>query len=820
MQETRGTGRSTCPLQLSRYILTLFFLLLVIAGTRGHAQDFGRRERSFDVLHYRIDVRLDEEARRVDGEVDISLTPLRSVIDSVVLDAVNMEIQSVQYSTSPWKDAETLRWNYDSTHLRMKLPESLRHGDTALLHIRYACRPLRGLYFVGPGTSYPDDPRQIWTQGQGEDNRHWFPSYDYPNDKATSEVLITIDTVLQTLSNGALRARHVNDDGTATWHWAQGRPHSSYLIMLAAGRYGVFTQEWNGIPVDSWHYLSDDSADIRRTFADTKDMMAFFSEYTGLHYPWEKYVQVPVRHFLYGGMENTSATVMADTRLVVDARAALDYDPQPLIAHELAHQWFGNYVTYIDWENEWLNEGFATYFQQLWTRHRFGEDDYIIQRYNGIRNYLDWADRQGLIPVVGERRGGAVNTYSKGAAVLHMLRDILGEEEFVRVIRTWLRRYAFANAETNDFKRVIEDVTGRSMQWFFRQWLYGAGYPVITVTREITVDGDSMHVTFRQIQQVDSLRGYFRMPLTLRWQSGDETCVWIDGAEQQVRFALNGGRGRFFEIDPSNLLCARIHPGYSREEWLRLLHTARSPAQRILAVEALFPFIGQQEIRRVLFDVAERDAHRDVRMRAATLLAELRPDTLSTSGEFQSCFIRLTSDVSSRVRATALNGLYHYRDPELLPLYHSMLQDSSYYVEAAAMNAILHSDAVLDTRLLRRRLEGDSHEDVLALAAMDWVRRHGLDEFIPVLRMRAMPGNNVRLRARAFETLLHLSDSATVLLKMAAAWLEEDRPEVRSFAVRALRLFDTQEVRNIMQRHAAREEDERVRALIRRLYRL
>jgi aminopeptidase N len=816
MHGTRETGYPTCFPCLSSAYLTV--LLVLIPVTDGFAQDFGRRDRSFDVLHYRIEVRLDEQERSVDGKVDIRLTPLRSVLDSVVLDAVNMEIHGVRLAASTPEDTASPQWDYDSTHLRVSLPRQLRYGDTAVLHVRYACQPIRGLYFIGPGKSFPDDPRQVWTQGQGEDNRHWFPSYDYPNDKATSEVLVTIDSALQTLSNGALQSTRRNGDGTVTWHWRQQQAHSSYLIMLAAGRYDVFAQEWEGIPVHSWHYRSDHPGDVRRTFGDTKDMMAFYSEYTGVPYPWEKYVQVPVRHFLYGGMENTSATVMADTRLVVDARAALDYDPQPLIAHELAHQWFGNYVTYIDWENEWLNEGFATYFQQRWTQHRFGEDDCTMQRFNGIRNYLDWADGTDPLPIVGTRRGGAVNTYSKGAVVLHMLHDILGAGEFRRVIQTWLRRYAFANAETNDFKRVIEDVTGRSMQWFFRQWLYEAGYPALTVRRETTEDGATLQVTFLQTQEVDSLRGYFRLPLTLRWPSGREDRVWIDGPETRIRFVPDEERGRYFEIDPDNVLCARIDPGYDREEWMRLLSTARSPAQRILAVEALLPFTGREEVRRALFAVAERDAHREVRMRCATVLTELRPDTLPEAGEYQACFIRLTSDASSRVRSTALNGLYHFRNAELLPLYRRLLQDSSYYVEAAAMNAILNIGGAPDIQLLRTRLAGDSHEDILALAALDWVRRHMLHEFIPLLRMRATPGNGMRLRVRAFEGLLHLGDSVAVLMDMAEAWLEEDRPELRSVAVQILRVFDAREVEEIIQRHLTQERDPRVRALIHQLY--
>lgn len=822
MMERRKDGKKR-PALLRRDALSIFplfhlsiiFLLVLNGAIQG--QDFGRRERSYDVLHYRIDVRLDETARRVHGVTDVTLRPLRSSIDTVTLDAVNMTIEKVSLiggDPSP----QSLHWRYDSTQLRVALPAPLGHGEQRTLRITYSCRPLRGLYFIGPDASFPDDPRQIWTQGQGEDNRHWFPCYDFPNDKATSEVLMTVDTALQTLSNGALRARRDNGDGTATWHWTQDQPHSSYLVMLAAGRYGVFREERDGIPVESWRYLTDDEADVRRTFDDTDDMLAFFSDYTGLRYPWAKYAQIPVRHFLYGGMENTSATVMADTRLVVDARAALDYDPQPLIAHELAHQWFGDYVTYVDWNNEWLNEGFATYFQQIWTRERQGRDDFILQRFNGIRNYLGWADRAGRIPIVGRNRGGQANTYSKGAAVLHMLADIIGEEEFRRVIRAWLERHALGSVETNDFKRVIEDVTGRSMPWFFDQWLYRAGYPEISVTREITPGGDSLRLVFRQTQVVDSLCGYFRLPVTLLWPSGRRDRVWIEGENTIATFLLEDDDSRFVEIDPDNVLCARLTVDYENAERIRLLRKSGSVAQRILAVEELAGAVDDEDVREALFAAAEGDPHREVRKAAATQLANLRPAQLGFREELRALFVRLAGDTYSGVRSTALNGLNNFRDARLLPFFHRMLDDSSYYVEASAMNCILTVDSLGSGEVVALRLEKESHGDVLRIAAMDWVQRYRMRDHLPVMRRLASPGHSIAVRTKSFETLLVLREAPETLLAMLLGWLDEPQAGIRGWAASALRLFGEEEARRILRPRAQAERHPQVRAVFRELY--
>ncbi len=799
-----------------RFLIPL--LLFAIFSPALTSQDFGRRERTYDVAHYRIAVRLDPSDRRVDGEVDITFTPLRTAIDTVVLDAVNMDIRAVQLGPSIGSVREDVSWTYDSLQLRVLLPQAIAHGQERRLHIAYNCRPQRGLYFISPNASFPDDPMQIWTQGQGEDNRHWFPCYDFPNDKATSEVLITVDTALATLSNGALLSRRDNRDGTATWHWRQDLPHSSYLIMLAAGVYDVFHDERDGIPVDSWHYRGDAPEDVRRTFEDTDDMLAFFSEYTRVAYPWKKYAQIPVRHFLYGGMENTGATVMADTRLVVDARAAVDYDPQPLIAHELAHQWFGDYVTYIDWSNEWLNEGFATYFQQLWTLYRFGTADQIIQRFNGIRSYLDWADRAGRIPVVGERRGGSANTYSKGAAVLHMLRDIIGEEEFRRVITAWLERFALGSVETNDFKRTVEDVTGRDLQWFFRQWLYGAGYPEIAVSRVMTAGGDSLRLTFRQVQARDSLCGYFRLPVSVRWPGGRSERVWIDDAVTEAVFEIGDDDERYVEVDPDNLICGRLRMDYSIEEWARTLREAKSPAQRILAAEALAVHVDQPAAREALFAAASSDPQPEARKAAATQLANLHPDALPFAEELKGLFLRLTRDPFAGVRSTALNGLNNFRNPALIPEFRRMLDDSSSYAEASAMNGILTVDSVAGAAIVGQRLEKKSYSDVVQLAALDWVQKYRYTQFAGVIRRLAGPGHALPVRTKSFETLLILRENPDSIRAMLLGWLDEPHPPVRAWAVSALRLFGDAEARRILLPRVATEENPRVRTLIREMY--
>jgi len=867
------TGRRI-PAVLSRLCVVIIALLLMPRWDAA-AQDFDRRERSYDVLHYDIRVRLDEAEQTVHGDVRITLRGLRAShppheawSGDAVLDAVNMSITDVSWNTgrgidadagilpralsisAPSRSAGMLEgaWAYDSSRLALQFhgaQHPLAPSDTVTVRVRYSCRPQKGLYFIRPDASYPEDLRQIWTQGQGEDNRYWIPSYDYPNDKATSETRITVDTALQCVSNGRLVARRENGDGTATWHWSLEHPHSSYLIMLAAGRYGVFEEQWDGIPVRSYHYDSDDPADVQRTFEDTDAMVAFFSDYLGVRYPWSKYAQIPVAHFLYGGMENTTATIMADTRLVVDARAALDYDPQPLIAHELAHQWVGDCVTYIDWRNEWLNEGFATFLQQIWTRERFGVEDMQLQRFDGIRSYIDWTDRAGRLPVVYRTSTSSANTYSKGAAVLHMLADLIGERDFRRVMRAWLERHAFGSVETNDFKRTIEDVTGRPLQWFFDQWLYGAGYPEIEVTREALGDG-STRIVFRQMQETDSLCGYFRIPVTtwaLPTGAGEALRVhttWIDGAETADTITQTGS-GPLLLFDPERVICGLVWVDYSAEESaaiLKLAHDSEmAPASRedagtaavvpapwrVLLAERLAEdaaAMGDEDIRAVLFGVAMGDPVPAVRKAAATTLAEQHPGQIEWDDDLREVLLKLREDAASGVRATACNGLNNFRDPALIPVFRAMLEDSSYYVEASAMNGLLTLDSTGSTDVVRERLLSDSYGDVLALASLDWVRRHRLIELQEIVIELAGPGHGPALRAKAFETLLELRTGPEIIRGLVLRMLDEPRPEFRMYAVSALQLFGREEARRILRDRLAEEDNPRVRAHIRKLFQL
>jgi aminopeptidase N len=784
----------------------LLFALLA-AGTL-RAQDFRRRERTFDVLHYRIDVRFDEAVHRVIGAADVTLRPLRDSCCSIELDAVAMSIRRVGLA-----GGAELRFEYDSARLRVLLDRPYAYGEKLTVAVQYSCTPARGLYFIQPNASYPGDPEQIWTQGQGEDNRHWFPCYDYPNDKASSELIVRVRDEWVTLGNGALASKKKNGDGTSTWRWVQDAPHSSYLIMLAAGRFRVYRDRWESIPVDSYYAPTDALPDVKRAYEHTAAMVGFFSRFTGIRYPWPKYAQIPVAHFLYGGMENTTATVLADSRVVLDARASLDYTPDGLIAHELAHQWWGDDVTYADWENAWLNEGFATCFQQLWTEHAHGADLFAEQRFEGMQSYLDWTDKQGRIPLVSAGPNGSPNHYSKGAAVLHMLRVMIGDAEFRRVLRAYGERHAFGSVETNDLKRAIEDVTGRNLRWFFEQWVLKAGYPELRVRKEWDADSRRLRLICSQTQHRDSLCGYFRFPMEVWIATRSDTLqrtVWVDSATTVAEFAL-AAEPLLVSVDHGSAICGRITLEQDAAGQLATFLGNPDPVKRIGAALALLPQLALDSLRRPFFARLPEDPSSFVRVRVAAALAALRPVPGSYRREWRDLLLRLSGDARSGVRANAVNALGGLRDSTLRPLFEARLRDSSYHVEAAALACLAGIDAQHARAEVEARLAAPSYRDIVAVAAMRVAVEYRLRGLEPALMRCAQPGGSQELRTEAVTTLLGLGAAADTLLPLLRGMLEEPAREFRMFAATLLARAFRADARPLLQARLARETDKAVR---------
>ena len=488
-------------------------------GPNGHALpgDGPRwpRDREVEVRHTRLEVVLDVAAKSLEGTVTHTVRPFEDGTSSFTLDAIDMDIRSVT------NGGRRLAFTYDGRRLLLELPRRTPRGTDLDVTINYAASPRIGLYFIGPDEGYPDKPRQVWSQNQDEDGRFWFPCQDFVGFKHSFELIATVPGAWFALSNGVLLSRRENSNGTATFHWRQDKPLATYLATLAAGEFERIDASRPDLTID-YYVEAADRDDGERTFANTPAMITLFEEVTGTPYPWDKYSQVVVRDFVFGGMENTSATTMT-RNIIVDRKAAVDFTSDDLISHELAHMWFGDLLTCRDWSHGWLNESFATYLEMLWDERRRGIDEYRMGAIVNTDLYLGERYRRPIVSNVFHEPIDIFDRhlYEKGSVVLHMLRQLVGDDAFFRTVR----RYAGANQHksvlTQDLADAFRSETGRDLSWFFDQWVYRPGHPKLTVGWSWDDRSRTATVTVKQTQETKDGAAIFRLPVTIDFITGN-----------------------------------------------------------------------------------------------------------------------------------------------------------------------------------------------------------------------------------------------------------------------------------------------------------
>ncbi len=474
------------------------------------------RRHDFDLIHQRIGVRdINWDSTSFVGQVVTTVVSRRAGLDSIVLDAgEGLKIRSAKSASG----AE-LRTSRMRDTLVVHLPKAAANGDTVRFTIDYDARIRSGagLTFIG---ERPHTPRQLWSQGEDMNNHDWFPTYDFPNDKMTWDVDATVPAGNVAVSNGALTGVTPGANGERTFHWSQAKPSATYLVSLIVEPLAEIKDTWHDVPVDYYVYHAD-SALAWRLFHVTPDMIDVYSRLTGIPYPWQKYAQTTVADF-FGGMENVSATTLVDW--LPDSRAYADrpWYQYILIPHELAHQWFGDYVTTENWANTWLNEGFAEFMPGQYWKEKLGahaEQDYYADEYH---QYLG-IDARRPMPLASM---GSNNIYPKGALVLEMLEDYLGPQRFWAAVHHYLTQHAFSVATTADLEKSFEESTGEKLDWFWREWMYSAGYPSFTVTSKYDAASHTLTLVAEQTQR-DSLTAdstgmryvvpdVFTMPVTVR----------------------------------------------------------------------------------------------------------------------------------------------------------------------------------------------------------------------------------------------------------------------------------------------------------------
>ena len=774
------------------------------------------RDRVADVRHIRLDLSFDFDAKKVMGRCTTTLAAINDGLDHVEFDAVELTIHRVLRGDAP------LPYAYDGRKLKVSLDRACASGDEFVIGIDYEAQPRRGMYFIGPDDAYPDKPREIWTQGEDEDSRYWFPCYDYPNDKATSEIVATVPAHLRAVSNGKLIAEQADQRAkTKTYHWRQEVPHSAYLMTLCVGPYVEISDSYDGIPIVYYVHPGRED-DARRAFGNTPRMVQFFSEQIGVRYPYDKYAQVAVNDFIFGGMENTSATTQTAETLH-DARAHLDFSSDPLVAHELAHQWWGDLLTCRDWAHGWLNEGFATYFETLWLEHDKGEAEFRYALHQEAHEYFEEDSKEYRRPIVCNMYSEPIelfdrHLYEKGGLVLHMLRFVLGDALFWKAMHHYCEAYRGQNVITTDLQRAIEHATGKNLDWFFDEWVYKAGHPELEVT--YTWDDAAMlaHVTVKQKQQssASDAAGFttplFRMPVVIDFDVGGtrtEFRVELASREQGFHFPLPA-RPQMVRFDPRNWLLKTLqfHPGKD----LLLYQLKHDEVMgRVFAAHALAADSDPQVIA-ALREALLHDAFWGVQAEVAAALGNVR------SGAALDALLEGVQIPHPKARRAAVKGLGEFRDERAATALRAIVEqgDESYFVEGQAAAALGKTKSLQAYDALLRALEKPSYLETIRAQAFGGFGELKDARSIDVAKTWSAYGKPLRARVGAVLCLGRLGGAHPARRDEIAEFLGTLTAD-REFRVRlnlpeafeALKTLDA--VRPHLQRMVDQELDGRIR---------
>ena len=630
-------------------------------------------DRDVQVLHLALEATPDFQQRMLEGKATLQFRPLLKPVRELSLDAVDLNVRSV---TSP----QVIQgYQVTAAKLLITFAADLPPGKDASVTVTYQAEPKMGLYFRTPEMGYKTGEEQLFTQGEPIEARHWYPCLDAPNHQCTSEITCRVPEGMTVISNGRLVSSDKDAaSGLMAFHWTQEQPHANYLISMCAGFFNKIEDNYKGVPL-RFYTPPSQIQNALGTFRHTKDILAFFEDEIGVAYPWAKYDQVCVNDFMAGGMENTSATTLGAAALFTDASENIR-QTEGLVSHELAHQWFGDLVTCKDWSHLWLNEGFATYYETLYNGHHNGHDAMIYELYGRAR--MITSQPEDVNAIVRRTYNGPTElfgwlAYQKGSWVLHMLRSQLGEDLFRRCIKTYLERHHHANAVTEDLRRVIEELSGRSYDQFFDQWVFHAHHPELEVSYQWDESAKLAKLAIRQVQRLGDQVLLFNFPLTIRCKGGFGTVdrtIQVMQNEQEVSLALESAP-EIVRLDPDYTVLAKIAFTVPNAMLDAQLAAKDDVAGRLLAVEQLSSRSDRRTVGK-LQEALNTDAFFGVRLEAAKALRAIHSDAaldalLASTAQADARVRReVVSDVAGFYRESAYqaarNTLEHETNPDIL----------------------------------------------------------------------------------------------------------------------------------------------------------
>ncbi len=511
---------------LTGFSLLILILIFDSAAAQTPRRNFDR-PRTYDAEHYILRVSFDRKAKKVIGETTIRFKPLKNDFTVAEFDAVGISFDSVELESGGTR----LKFRTVGGNILVTLDKAYKTTDTITIKFKHSSIPRKGVYFVDDEVENGKviHSEQIWTQGEADEARHWFPSFDFPSDKATFEEFITANEGETVVGNGEPLEEVTNADGSITHHFRMNIPTPTYLVSFVVGKYARVADKYRDIPLGFYIYPGAEAV-AQKAYGNTKEMIRVYESLTGVNFAFNKYDQTVVAGFTFGGMENVTATTMADTEIFAVTNDLLAAGVGDLVSHELAHSWFGDLVTCKNWAELWLNEGFATFMEAAYREQMFGRGNYLIKIKRDAEIFL-------IDDSVNKKRNALYNQnaddvaelfdrpatiYNKGGAVLHTLREEVGDEAFWTAINIYLTRHRFGNVESSDLKSAMEETSGRDLDWFFDQWVYMAGHPKLEVKKSWDQATTTLRVTVAQTQKADRITpAVFRMPMDIEFTNGD-----------------------------------------------------------------------------------------------------------------------------------------------------------------------------------------------------------------------------------------------------------------------------------------------------------
>ncbi len=672
------------------------------------------RTRTIDIIHTKLNVKFDYEKQYLYGKAYITLKPYFYPTDVAVLDAKGFDILGV-FEIDKKKNTTPLKYEYkDLAKLEINLGRTYKANEEITIFINYVAKPNelpngegdgfdptqpaitedKGLYFINPELKEKNKPRQIWTQGETQSSSCWFPTFDSPNERMTQEIFMTVDTPYVTLSNGKLISSKMNRDGTHTDHWKQKLPHAPYLAMMAIGDFAIVKDKWRNIPV--YYYVEKEYAKYAKLiFGNTPKMIEFYSKKLGVNYPWDKYHQIVVRDFVSGAMENTGAVIHFDL-LQHDDRMHLDQPLEEVVAHELFHHWFGDLVTTESWANLPLNESFATYGEYLWFEHAYGREEADNHINSDLKRYLTEAEDK-KVPLVRFNYSKPLDmfdahSYQKGGRVLHMLRKYVGDDAFFKALNVYLTKNKFKSVEMHQLRLAFEEVTGEDLNWFFNQWFYKPGHPVISVIHDYDAEAGLYTIKVTQIQDGDGVPKVYRLPVKVDIYNADGTKttedVVIDEGYEKLEFFVDA-KPAWVNFDAEKMLLCEKTVVKDNEQWLEQVSKGPLLMDRIEALQQV-ETNKEDEFANALIRAGISDKFWAVRDKGLGLIKEL---DLTETYKKRIAYIA-ENDKKSTVRRSSLALITKVKDKEDIPLYTKLLSDSSYFVAGEAITGLAQLDSV------------------------------------------------------------------------------------------------------------------------------